>query len=136
MRQAYLAASADGTLTSNPRQIMYCARPEILKIAGKDTLDSQYFCQTLLPDYIRRTSGAKRQLGHLLGRSRPLHRAAHGEGFGVGTLNVRHYVDSYASPDFEEPGFAAAEIETSGPDYCGLLYLEKEGFGPILNRRS
>ena len=57
MRQAYMAASANGTLPANPRQIMYAARPEILKIADKDNLDSQYFCQTLLPDYIRRTAG-------------------------------------------------------------------------------
>jgi hypothetical protein len=53
MRQAYMQASAGGTLTCNSRQIMYAARPEILKIAEKDHLDSQYFCQTLLPDYIR-----------------------------------------------------------------------------------
>jgi len=30
MDSAYLAASADGTLTANARQIMYAARPEIL----------------------------------------------------------------------------------------------------------
>ena len=43
---------------------------------------------------------------------------------------------SYASPDFEEAGFAAATIETHGPEgrYGGLLYIEKEGFTPILER--
>lgn len=53
MERAYMAVSAGGTLPANPRQIMYAARPEILKIAERDNLDSQYFCQTLLPDYIR-----------------------------------------------------------------------------------
>jgi hypothetical protein len=53
MEQAYLAASANGTLPANPRQVMYAARPDILAITGKDSLDSQYFCQTLLVDYIR-----------------------------------------------------------------------------------
>src|SRR4029077_11242259 len=50
--------------------------------------------------------------------------------------NVRHYVDGYASPVFEEAGFAGAEIKTSGPEgrYSGLLYIEKEGFGPILEQ--
>jgi hypothetical protein len=59
-----------------------------------------------------------------------------GKSFGVGTLNVRHYVDGYASPVFEEAGFVGAKIKTSGPEgrYCGLLYIEKEGFGPILEQ--
>jgi hypothetical protein len=136
MRQAYMQASADGTLTCNPRQLMYCARPEILKIAEKDTLDSQYFCQTLLPDYIREHPGECASWdicwddrGHFI-------EPHTGKSFGVGTLNVRHYVDGYASPVFEEAGFAGAEIKTSGPEgrYCGLLYIEKEGFGPILEQ--
>ncbi len=37
VQQAYTQASANGTLSCNPRQIMYCARPEFLKIAEKDT---------------------------------------------------------------------------------------------------
>jgi hypothetical protein len=94
MRQAYMQASADGTLTCNPRQLMYCARPEILKIAEKDTLDSQYFCQTLLPDYIREHPGECASWdicwddrGHFI-------EPHTGKSFGVGTLNVRHYVDA------------------------------------------
>jgi hypothetical protein len=53
MEEAYMAASAGGTLPANPRQIMYAARPKILAISDKDHLDSQYFCQTLLVNYIR-----------------------------------------------------------------------------------
>jgi hypothetical protein len=136
MRHAYMQASAGGTLPANPRQIMYAARREILQIAEKATLDSQYFCQTLLPDYIRENQGECASWdicwddrGHFL-------EPHTGKSFGVGTLNVRHYVDGYASPDFEEAGFAGAEIKTSGPQgrYCGLLYIEKEGFSPILEQ--
>jgi DNA topoisomerase VI subunit B len=43
MEQAYLAASANGTLPPNPRQIMYAARPDILAITGKDSLDTSIF---------------------------------------------------------------------------------------------
>ncbi len=50
MRDAYMKASADGTLPANPRQIMYAARPEILRATGKEVLDDAYFTQTLLPD--------------------------------------------------------------------------------------
>jgi hypothetical protein len=136
MRQAYMAASANGTLPANPRQIMYAARPEILKIADRDNLDSQYFCQTLLPDYINEGRGdsanwdiAWDDRGHFC-------EPHTGKAFGVGTLNIRDYVGKYAGPDFEEAEFAPATIETHGPEgrYGGLLYLEKEGFTPILER--
>ena len=133
MEQAYLAASANGTLPANPRQIMYAARPDILAITGKDSLDSQYFCQTLLVDYIREHNldwdVAWDDRGHFV---EPHTRKE----FGVGTLNVRGYVASYASPSLQEAGFADATIETHGPEgrFGGLLYIEKEGFMPLLER--
>jgi hypothetical protein len=136
MRQAYMQASANGTLTANPRQIMYCARPEILKIAEKDHLDSQYFCQNLLPEYVREHPGECASWdicwddrGHFV-------EPHTGKSFGVGTLNVRDYVASFASPAFKEAGFAGARIKTSGPEgrYTAVLYIEKEGFTPILER--
>jgi hypothetical protein len=53
MQDAYMAASANGTLPANARQIYYAARPKILELAEKESLDSQYFCQTLLIEYMR-----------------------------------------------------------------------------------
>ena len=47
-----MAASANDTLPANPRQIYYAARPSVLKATGKATLDSGYFTQTLLVDYV------------------------------------------------------------------------------------
>jgi hypothetical protein len=52
MEEAYLKASDDGKLPAKPRQIMYAARPKILALTGKDTLDDAYFTQTLLIDYV------------------------------------------------------------------------------------
>jgi hypothetical protein len=51
MPAAYAKASANGTLPAHARQIMYAARGEIQQRTGR-TLDDQYFCQVLLPDYI------------------------------------------------------------------------------------
>jgi hypothetical protein len=136
MRQAYMAASANGTLPANPRQIMYAARPETLKIAEKDTLDSQYFCQTLLPDYINDHSDECATWDIAWDDRRHFGEPHTGRRIGLGTLAVRQYVSGYANPLFEEAGFARATIETHGPEgrYGGLLYLEKEGFTPILER--
>jgi hypothetical protein len=52
MEDAYRLASGDGRYPANARQIMYAARPEILRLTGKDKLDDAYFTQVLLPDYV------------------------------------------------------------------------------------
>jgi hypothetical protein len=136
MEDAYMAASTGGTLPANPRQIMYAARPRVLEISEKSTLDSQYFCQTLLPDFIRenpeicsRWDIAWDDRGHFA-------EPHTGKAFGVGTLNVRDYTGAYSAAVLQEAGFAPARIETSGPAsrYGAVLYIEKEGFTSILER--
>ena len=54
MERAYLKASANGTLPAHARQIMYAARPHIIREADRELGDKfdRYFTQTLLPDYI------------------------------------------------------------------------------------
>jgi hypothetical protein len=136
MEDAYTAASAGGTLPANPRQIMYAARPEVLRISEKTNLDSQYFCQTLLPDYIRENPEtcaswdiAWDDRGHF---TEPHTKMS----FGIGTLNVRDYTGAYSAAVLQEAGFGPAKIATSGPAsrYDAMLYIEKEGFTAILER--
>jgi Histidine kinase-, DNA gyrase B-, and HSP90-like ATPase len=50
MEDAYRKASGEGRYPANARQVMYAARPEILRLTGKDKLDDAYFTQVLLPD--------------------------------------------------------------------------------------
>jgi hypothetical protein len=55
MEKCYLIASDGGPrgrLPVKPRQIMYVARPRILRLTGRDSLDGQYFSQVLLNDYM------------------------------------------------------------------------------------
>jgi hypothetical protein len=52
MHAAYQKASGNGSLPANARQIMYAARPDILRLAGVTSFGSAYFTQTLLPNYI------------------------------------------------------------------------------------
>ena len=59
MSEAYLKASGGGRYPAAARQIMYAARGYILKRTGKDEkdygqLDSVYFTQCLLPEYVDR----------------------------------------------------------------------------------
>jgi hypothetical protein len=54
--------------------------------------------------------------------------------FGLGTLNVRAYVRSIAALELKEARLASASVATSGPEgrYGGVLFVEKEGFMPLM----
>ena len=51
MEEAYNHVSGGGELPANARQIMYAARGHIQKVTGRE-IESKYFTQTLLPDYL------------------------------------------------------------------------------------
>jgi hypothetical protein len=134
MEQAYLKASANGTLPANARQIYYAARGPVLQATGRESLDSNYFTQSLLIDYVEnhpgRTSGWNivfDDRGHFV---EPHTRHA----FGLGTLSVRAYVRSIAAPEVKEANLASASVGTRGPEgrYNGVLFVEKEGFMPLM----
>src|SRR6516164_7219282 len=51
METAFMQVSGGGALPANARQIMYAARGHIQKVTGRQ-LESNYFTQILLPDYM------------------------------------------------------------------------------------
>jgi len=134
IEDAYLKASDDGSLPTRPRQIMYAARPQILSITGQPTLDDRYFTQTLLPDYINEHGADDWDVvwdarGHFIephtGREVPL-----------GTLEVREYLGLRAP--LRDTVSVEADIlyPTRGPEqrYSAVLFIEKEGFGPLFKQ--
>jgi hypothetical protein len=135
MPEAYRLASANGTLPANARQIMYAARPLVLaKTDGKCWKEASYFTQTLLPDYQAeyKTETAHWNVvydarGHFAEPHMP-------NNLGLGTLEVRSYVDSWGTV----AAFAKEELPklypTSGPEnrFKFALFIEKEGFNPLL----
>ena len=132
MEQAYMKASDGGTLPARPRQIMYAARPEILALTGDLGLDDRYFTQTLLPDYMNENPDAADwdvvwdARGHFLephtGREVPL-----------GTLEVREYLGLRAQLRDTVSLEEGILYPTHGPEqrYGAVLFVEKEGFGPL-----
>jgi hypothetical protein len=130
MEEAYMKASANGTLPANARQIMYKARPFIQDMMNGQPLNDQYFCQTLLPDYIEE-HGVDWDVtyddrGHFT-EPHTVHQ------IGVGTIAVRNYLSEVHPPRINEPGFDPGGIETHGPDGCygAVQFTEKEGFEPL-----
>jgi hypothetical protein len=131
MEQAYLKASANNTLPANARQVMYAARPLIQERTGRP-LDDQYFTQTLLPDYLAQHPELDWDIAY---DARGHFREPHTERLiELGTLNVRDYLAQLCGPNFYKGGFATPRIDTCGPDcrFGAILFIEKEGFGAIL----
>jgi hypothetical protein len=96
-------------------------------------LDDQYFCQTLLPDYME---------GHGVDWDVVFDARGHftephdGEVVNLGTLAVRNYLNEIRKAKFEDPELSAPGISTHGPDrnFGAVLFIEKEGFQPLFDR--
>jgi len=140
MEAAYLKASNQGRLPANARQIMYAARPEILRLTGKEQpwKNSQYFTQTLLPDFMEAHPDLTANWDVVFdarGHFREPHTAYE---FGLGTLEVRRYLSLWTRrlrASVEVPTLPHT-INTWGPTfrYHYALFVEKEGFDALLAR--
>lgn len=92
MRDAYMTASANGTLPANPRQIYYAARPEMLRLTEKTSIASKYFTQTLLIEYMRRRPDATAHWNIAWDDRGHFSEPHTGREIGLGTLAVRSYI--------------------------------------------
>ena len=128
--EAYRKVSGDGELPANARQIMYAARPHIQKVTGRELRDD-YFTQTLLPDYLNETGVNWNVVYDARGHFTEPH---DGESFGVGTLEVRDYLAGRHAPELFDAALGQAKVDTFGPsgNFGAVLFIEKEGFDPVL----
>jgi hypothetical protein len=132
MEECYLKASDNGQLPATARQIFYVARPLIEERTDKP-LGYSYFSQTLLPNYIVENSVDWDVVYDDRGHFAEPHT---GRVIGLGTLNVRGYLRRIDPLKLKDANFAAASINTYGPDgsFGAILYVEKEGFMPLFER--
>ena len=139
MEEAYMKASANNTLPAAARQIMYQARPMILAQTDKDSFDDQYFTQTLLPDYMALHSEETAAWDVVFDARGHLWEPHTGREVPLGTLDVRAYL-ARLTP---QPAATYTTVptlhkgaQTYGPAhrYQAVLFIEKEGFMPTLQR--
>ena len=140
MTAAYLKASANGTLPANARQIMYVARPLIIELTGHPTpwKHSKYFTQTLLPDFMQEHPAHTAEWDVVFDARGHFREPHTGYELGLGTLEVRQYLRLWtAQMDLRLERLALPRaITTRGPAhrYRYALFVEKEGFDPLLSR--
>jgi hypothetical protein len=136
MEEAYMKASGNGEDPANVRQIFYVARPLIEGMTGKP-LNYNYFSQTLLPNYLAEhgLEGSWDVVYDDRGHCREPHT---GREFGLGTISVRNYLGKMRPFELVPAELEVAGIETRGPSGCygAILYIEKEGFMPLLRKRK
>ena len=137
MKEAYLRASADGTLPAHARQIMYQARPGILgRATDCGVLDDAYFTQALLPDYMAEHPEETANWDVVFDARGTLHEPHTDRDVPLGTLAVRRYLNDVSS-HVVRPILAAVRggdtFPTIGPEnrYGAILFIEKEGFMPL-----
>lgn len=135
MEAAYLKASANGTLPAHARQIMYAARPEVLRITGQDEMNDKYFIKDLLPSYIEETGVIWNVVYDARGSFIEPHTKVR---VPLGTLQVRDYLAGIRQHKVQELSFDIAEerYPTFGPKhrYQAILFIEKEGFMPLFEQ--
>ena len=138
MEAAYLKASGGGRYPANARQIYYAARPAILAQADADSLDSQYFTQTLLKDYLEEYAPDWDVVYDARGHFTEPHRKHRDRQppVGLGGAEVRAYISEFTGDGVDETPILHSPkvITTVGPGlrFSAVLFIEKEGFDPIL----
>jgi hypothetical protein len=136
MPEAYAAASAndDGPpLPVKARQVMYAARPAMLRLTGKDKFTDSYFTQDLLPDY-QEEHPNETENWDVIYDARGGFREPHtGREIRVGTLEVRQLLG--LRPSFGPAACVGRDemFPTVGPQnrYRAILFCEEEGFDPL-----
>lgn len=131
---AYLAVSNNNTLPAHARQIMYDVRRRI-QATTNEPLDDSYFTQTLLPTYMRDRPDKTANWdvvfdarGHFLEPHTDVEVA-------LGTLEVRKHLRGRSASD--DPVYNPSDLyPTHGPQhrYGAILFVEKEGFGPLFEK--
>jgi hypothetical protein len=140
MEEIYDYVSDNGSLPAHARQMMYRARKLIQEATGiaEPWKKSSYFTQSLLPDFMADQPDKTRNWD-VVYDARGHVREPHTEKqVGLGTLEVREYVTSWTSDFDDSPGSVTLKtaVATTGPAnrYRFVLFLEKEGFNPLLKR--
>jgi hypothetical protein len=115
---------------------MYAARPRIQEVTGQ-TLNDAYFTQTLLPNYEKDNPEQTANWDVIYDARGHILEPHTSHEIGLGTLEVREYLTSFDGANDTggiEPPILEVGYPTNGPKnrYNSILYIEKEGFLPLL----
>jgi hypothetical protein len=136
--KAYAATSDNGQLPAKVRQIYYQVRPLVMELTGgKIWKNSDTFTQGVFNDYVRDHPRETADWDVVYDARGHLTEPHLKRQIGIGTLEVRSYVKSWAeTSDFDFKIDILDTVITRGPAnrYQFALFIEKEGFDSLLER--
>ena len=139
MERVYETVSGGGKLPAGARQLFYAMRPIVLNELPDKDLESQYFTQTLLPQYLLEHPEQTGNWDVVYDDRGHLSEPHTDRTIGIGTLSVRDYLakchNGHYAAEIEPPSINT-DYETHGPAnrFQNVLYIEKEGFLPLLQK--
>jgi hypothetical protein len=134
MERAYLKASGDDEYTATCRQIMYAARPLILLLTGRETLDDKYFTKKLLPCFMIENPELTANWKVAFDARGHFTEPHTGREIGLGTVEVAEYLKRKVEigPAVSLEGSEMYPTWGASNRYRTILFIEKEGFEPLL----
>ena len=142
MEQAYMKASSNNTLPANARQIMYAARPLIIRLTGNISpwKNTATFTQKHLPNFIAEHPELCQDWDVAFDERGHFEEPHTDRSFGIGTLAVRDYIRGWETDvdNLDVPDSLATKLPTKGPAlrYRHALFIEKEGFAPLIGEAN
>lgn len=136
MEAAYNKVSSNGKYYANARQLMYAARPEIIKRTTKDLGKNFdiYFTQILLKDYLEDHDEKTRNWKVVWDARGHFIEPFTGHKIGLGGIDVDQYFNGWRGDISNDSPDIPILIDTKGPEnrYNNVLFIEKEGFTEVL----
>jgi DNA topoisomerase VI subunit B len=136
IEKAYMEASDNGRLPATARQVYYPSRRMMLPLIkeGEDVNDND-FTQRLLPDFMAAHPELTADWDVVFDDRGTATEPHTGRAIALGTIDVRDYLTrALDDPEASPVRLAEAFIETFGPKgrYGSVLFIEKEGFDPLM----
>ena len=130
--EAYKHASGNGQYTVSKRQMYYASREKFKEMTGRD-IDASYFSQTILVQYLNRHNVDWKITADPRGTF-VLPNTSHPVRIPVGTIAIEKYLNDRLSDDELDVGGIPIEwpSEREKERFAAVLYIEKEGFEPLL----
>jgi hypothetical protein len=135
MEACYLKASSGKRYPAHARQIFYPARGPVQERTGLQLI-ANYFTQKLLPRYLRENPQTTADWDVVFDARGHFFEPHTGREVALGTLDVRHYLSEIRGHTLPRVSAKSLGVNfpTCGPAHriAGILFLEKEGFLPLL----
>jgi len=129
---AYEHASGNGQYTVSKRQLYYASREKFLELTGHP-ISYKNFAQTVLVQYMNRHKPDWKITADPRGNFE-IPNAEHEIRIPVGTIEIDRYLkDRLVDPDLDIGEFSIRwPSKEENQRFAAMLYIEKEGFGPVL----